>query len=314
MRERVYWVDDEALAGRAAGLTLVVREQSDARLVLESTRSGRLRLRAGSEPILWARIEEHYEGVWLLRRATTESPAVVRPIRASDARAIDTTPGWLRFFASELAASPRSPLDRGTWHLTEVLGAPEAPPEIPRVRELARAPERSRLEYFRWGVSASNAVFPLRSLEAADAARVKAWRKHARAGTLPPVLVWFVCGAETPLLIDGHDRLRAALAEGVTPRAVVLWQSVERDDREADRWRASVAESYVKAHLREDSLSAQTRRGLNDALVRAFRGSYGAPISVARARPGLDASWCAEVAAELGADSEDARELCSDAA
>jgi hypothetical protein len=45
-----------------------------------------------------------------------------------------------------------------------------------------------------------------------------------RDGTLPPVLVTFVSGLDMFVLLDGHDRLRAALAEGTVPPILVLWK------------------------------------------------------------------------------------------
>ena len=45
--------------------------------------------------------------------------------------------------------------------------------------------------------------------------RVKMWRKRAREGTLPPVLVYDVSALTMFALLDGHDRYAAARAEGV---------------------------------------------------------------------------------------------------
>ncbi|MGB8939405.1 MAG: hypothetical protein WCD21_04060 [Streptomyces sp.] len=42
----------------------------------------------------------------------------------------------------------------------------------------------------------------------ADDPRVKAYRKQARDGTLPPVLLWWVSGLDCHLVLDGHAGLR----------------------------------------------------------------------------------------------------------
>jgi hypothetical protein len=65
-------------------------------------------------------------------------------------------------------------------------------------------------------------VLPLRPLPAPDASRVKAYRKHVREGTLAPVLLWWVSFLDGWLLLDGHDRAAAALAEGTEPAGVEL--------------------------------------------------------------------------------------------
>ena len=44
---------------------------------------------------------------------------------------------------------------------------------------------------------------------------MKSWRKRAREGTLPPVLVHAVSALDMFVLLDGHDRFAAAVAEEV---------------------------------------------------------------------------------------------------
>ena len=62
----------------------------------------------------------------------------------------------------------------------------------------------------------------LRDPSAEDSGRVKAWRKVAREGLLPPALLYFVSGLDSWLVLDGHDRLLAARLEGVAPTALTL--------------------------------------------------------------------------------------------
>jgi hypothetical protein len=64
----------------------------------------------------------------------------------------------------------------------------------------------------------------------ADDSRVKAYRKQAREGTLPPVLLWCVSGLDCHLILDGHARFAAAVAESVEPPLLQLHRTVPRDD------------------------------------------------------------------------------------
>lgn len=316
-RRSIYWHDVElpAGSGRFAGLTIHVPEDRRPGLVLESSPSRRLRLSAGDEPLLWARIDAHC-GAWVLRRETTASPSIVPPIRAREARAHDCIEDWMRFFARRLAASTRSPLRRGTWQLTELrrhdphdryepVDADGAPL---RATGLFDVLGRSRLSYERYGVVPPYAVVSLRSIDR-QSARVKAWRKHARDGTLPPLLLWDLGGVEVPVLLDGHDRLAAAFAEHIAPCVVLLcqWQAREVEVRAATR--EGVEAEYAKAYANEALLSPGARVRLNAQLSRVHSGAtYRHSVTVARARPALDALWMREVAAELvGDDSELAR-------
>ncbi|GAA5017110.1 hypothetical protein [Streptomyces siamensis] len=60
--------------------------------------------------------------------------------------------------------------------------------------------------------------------------RVKAYRKQAREGALPPVLLWWVSGLDCHVILDGHARLAAAIAESVELPLLHLNRSVPRDD------------------------------------------------------------------------------------
>jgi len=47
-------------------------------------------------------------------------------------------------------------------------------------------------------------------------------RKLARDGELPPLLVMWISGLQCYVVLDGHDRLQAAVLEGTTPHALGL--------------------------------------------------------------------------------------------
>ena len=66
-----------------------------------------------------------------------------------------------------------------------------------------------------------------------DDSRVKAYRKQAGDGTLPPVLLWWVSGLDCHLILDGHARLAAAVAESVEPPLLQLHRTMAGEDRAA---------------------------------------------------------------------------------
>ncbi|MFG2333996.1 hypothetical protein ACGFMM_30875 [Streptomyces sp. NPDC048604] len=88
--------------------------------------------------------------------------------------------------------------------------------------------------------SGSWEVLPLRPMPGPRDSRVKAYRKQAREGTLPPVLLWWVSGLDCHLVLDGHARLAAAIAEFIEPPLLQLHRTVPRDGLDA-RWRRAVA-------------------------------------------------------------------------
>ncbi|MBX3249991.1 MAG: hypothetical protein KF901_22630 [Myxococcales bacterium] len=130
---------------------------------------------------------------------------------------------------------------------------------------------------------------------------MRSWRKHAREGTLPPVLLTYVTGWCTHLLLDGHDRLVAALAEGVLPRVAMLAcvDVVEQEPSEIER------DGFVRAYESIlASASIESRQRLNRELIDRFRSSV-TQLASTRARfvgdPSWDARWDAEVEGESSA-------------
>ena len=55
------------------------------------------------------------------------------------------------------------------------------------------------------------------------------------AGILPPVLLWWISGLDCHVVLDGHDRLVAALSEDVEPPVLALSSvSTEQAARDTD--------------------------------------------------------------------------------
>ena len=70
-------------------------------------------------------------------------------------------------------------------------------------------------------------LWPLRLPSQADDGRIKAWRKSARAGTLPPAVLLYVSVIGAYLVLDGHDRIHAAVLEDVPPPLIAIWPARE---------------------------------------------------------------------------------------
>lgn len=88
-------------------------------------------------------------------------------------------------------------------------------------------------------------MLPLRQLSGSGTARVKAYRRQYREGVLPPVLLWWVSGLDTFLVLDGHDRLVAALAEAGRPHVLALAR--ERPDQ----WATRYAQPLISHHAEQ---------------------------------------------------------------
>jgi hypothetical protein len=165
---------------------------------------------------------------------TDEYRSFVPPLRADVGRALAGSPQrWAHRFAQYLIESSESPLHEGRWLLSC-----ESPLPHWRHTSTSHAEYWSSMlveghpdGYIDWFLhSGAWEVLPLRPVPGPDDSRVKAYRKQAREGTLPPVLLWWVSGLDCHLILDGHARLAAAIAESVEPPLLHLHRTRERDD------------------------------------------------------------------------------------
>ncbi|MEM9860704.1 MAG: hypothetical protein AAF938_03715 [Myxococcota bacterium] len=308
------------------GLTLTVEARRPG-LVLEYLGQRKLRLSRRGEPFFWARVERAYQGLWMARRDRPESLAVIPPIAASEARSIHTVEGWMRFFAHALAASDGSPLRAGDWQLTEQRAKEETLAErewlepafiryepvdsnrLPQDVYGLLGPEATlHAGYMSW-ISMRCEVRCLRSCSESDASRINAWRKHARAQTLPPILLWWIGAFNMHVVLDGHDRLHAAKLEGVRPAVISLWQpDVSVDPRPDVDERNEALRRHRRIYEAEAKLSDESRHRANIALANAFRPPRSVRTS-ATARGNALAEWTREVKAAVS-DAKLARKIC----
>ncbi|MFF2960026.1 hypothetical protein ACFVT1_14240 [Streptomyces sp. NPDC057963] len=217
--------------GTWIGLSLDVQDRQKPGLCVFSA-GPQLLVSQLSRPVLLAVVDEHLQGLDFWR--TNEYRSFVPPLRADVGRALAGSPErWAHRFAQYLIDSPDSPLHEGRWLLS-----------CDSLLRRWRPADASHAEY--WGSmivdghpagyldwffhSHSWEVLPLRPMPDADDSRVKAYRKQAREGTLPPVLLWWVSGLDSHLILDGHARLAAAIAESIDPPLLQLHRAVPRDD------------------------------------------------------------------------------------
>ncbi|ELS52534.1 hypothetical protein [Streptomyces viridochromogenes] len=217
--------------GTWTGLSLEVQSPDRPGLCLFSA-DWRLLLTQRSRRVLLAAVDEDHHGVEFWR--TDAYRSVVPPLRAGTGRALAGRPDrWAYRFARHLLDSPDSPLHEGRWLLSCASpllrwnhgGLPQS--EYWASMLVEGHPDG----YLDWFVhSGSWEILPLRQLPDADDGRVKAYRKQARDGTLPPVLLWWVSGLDCHLILDGHARLAAAVAESTAPSLLHLHRTSPSDE------------------------------------------------------------------------------------
>lgn len=248
---------------------------------LQAAMGGYLRLVGPDGPLVWGKGDSY--GVEIVR-APGARLHVIPPIRADQA---DQAPGvsgspefdgwWTRWFAERLRESPATPLAPGR----RALLAPGNPlATIWRLDELLDELRDQRGDFeLDWD---HPALLLVRELSDAGDGRVKMWRKRVRDRTLPPVLVWWCRGLFTSVVLDGHDRVHAALLEDTLPDVIVLADVTPRasDALEQDRQEALDLATTVGSRS-VAGLAAATNTVLGadwDPRVAWRRGTPGFPL------------------------------------
>lgn len=211
------------------GLVMAPSQPRRPGLRMEVAAGQRMLLHQGGRHILFASVDGDHGGVSLFRTGRYRSP--IPHLRAAHARNVadgdsaSWTSRWAYYFADRLTEEPGGPLHDGTWMLTPHVDGlkRDSPSHNPAQRWqqiIAAGDPDGYLDWFTrsgcWG------VVPLNKLPEPDDGRVKSYRKQLRDGILPPVLLWWISGLDCYVLLDGHHRLIAALAEDQEPALLAL--------------------------------------------------------------------------------------------
>lgn len=223
------------------GVLTEIRGPCEPRLKAELSEVRRFRIVQGDDPLLWCRAWPDWYGVEVAWDQPLSS--VIPPISANAARDVADAEGarWMQRWAHRmldlLMSSTSGPLHDGRWTV-EPMAVAHAPSVLAMkglrlisvdVDEDLQGTGSGSLY---WGNQRAQVV-PLRPLSPIDAARVKAFRKLANEGLLPPVLLWWVNGLAAPVILDGHDRFTAARAENLGPPMLCLSHVMSVEDARA---------------------------------------------------------------------------------
>lgn len=293
-------------------------------LRVEACKPRCLRIVASCRPVLWARIAVDYGDYDAVRGVESGSLGVLPPLVASQVDEMTAVaepqraPAWSRLYARLLETSPVSPVHEGEWLIS--LSRPgsasgELPPQL--IEQIVAQKAGGTVD---WDYGTSLYPFTLRTLSSAQDGRVKAWRKHVRAGTLPPILLHWVSGFDAPLVLDGHDRLLAAALEGASASSLTLLRvSVEPADLAHGRLVQDALETSMAAAERLQAEAGRQRLArvqrlwsvehANALLLGEFATRLELLPSRAWPLPGGVARWAREVEQATSAQGVDSFNL-----
>jgi hypothetical protein len=315
----LHWrdIDDRTHPGKWDGLLLTVADRASGAFEVAMYPPMRcMRLSIADEPLLWAMVEAAHDGCAVLRAERRESLGVVPPIPFADIDGMGRhgmhgwLRGWAKYFALRLRDSLRSPLHTGLWMMQPMYGAGGMIPSI-YVDAMLNPDRRLYVEWF----GGDSGPLPLRDLSNPDDGRVKAWRKKAREGTLPPVLLLYISGLAEYVLLDGHDRLLAAHLEGVAVHGLRLSRVRELEfsnNANGDELMARLAKTkvYVRSSRHPVRIAGQIDLDkLNEMVLGKHVPMLLTERTLAMPLAGGYAQWESEVRAEAAAHGIDPKDL-----
>lgn len=293
-------------------------------LHFEAAPGYRLRLSSGGQPLLWVRVDGYWDQCGFLR-GVTSAPWGLPSLSAAEVREVthasDTLPwweAWMWRLGRALARPDHPVLHAGRWCLrpvrairpaVEAYRYPISPmdwrfgqqPSAPHSLEGVLRFERFWVEdWAPYGLPSEEGMFqgavvPLREPSPAEDGRVKSWRKFARAGALPPALLLYVDLLGKWLVIDGHDRIHAALLEGGAPPLLGLWPVHEQVLAFSPEGQRSLMET-AELRLRDGAPQSVVDR-VNRMLLLNFEELKRGTVTRAWVLQGGRSAWVAEVLA-----------------
>jgi hypothetical protein len=281
----------------------------------------RLRVMSGGQPLLWLRIDGWWDRSGFLR-GPAGTPWRLPAISAPEVREVTHAPGsplwweaWVWRAARALARPEHPLLYAGRWCLRPVQAIRASkgdrypistmewrfgqPPCAPHSLEGVQRFEPFWIEdWTAYGPPSEEGMFqgavvPLRAPSSEEDGRVKSWRKRARDGTLPPALLLYVDLPGKWLVLDGHDRIHAAVLEGISAPLLGLWPVHEEVLPSSPEGQQGVLQA-AEFHLRAGATPSVVDR-VNRFLLLNFRGVRRSTVTRAWPLKGGLQAWREEV-------------------
>ncbi len=244
---QLHYFDDLAdFRGESAdwlGFILSIKQAGKARLRVNSARNWHLRVVFDKQPLLWAHMPELDYQVLRLYRQLPQQLELLPSMPAAyvyQAQALAQQAQrqhYLRWFAHQLQTRPNLCLRDGhaVLHWASQQDCPVHYLMRRRPCDWQAAMSQHERDFslavlleLDWGLCGNGSIVPLKASSPAGHGRLKWWRKQARQGKLPPILLWRIAALDVWLILDGHLRLQACLEEGIAPDYVLLDSYIEQ--------------------------------------------------------------------------------------
>lgn len=307
----MYWEDRYSDNDIWAELRIFNIDGSSPYLKLYSGGQRRLKLELGKESVLWGAVDGGHLAAWTLIEYNRTAEDIVPPIHSSSVKVLAYSDDqyysyWSRYFARVLFNGQsklgfrQASLRKGKTSLTkqENLLFPFYQRQVspPNIYDFEEVFEKNRYIETDWHTySGDMGLMALKKKVPENHGRLKYWMKTVRSQSCPPILVMFIHPLDKFIILDGHLRLQAFLAQGVEPQFLVVSPFIDHEMPE----RKEFQDRFMRGVNRR--LSRKTKRKLsvkelNELIIPVFDNRpFTSFITLSRAKRDFETLWKKEV-------------------
>ncbi|MGK3115660.1 ParB/Srx family N-terminal domain-containing protein [Candidatus Pantoea formicae] len=317
-----YWKDLFDRNDDWQGLELTVSMNLGGSQAMEmlSGSHGRMALQVAGKTLFWATMLNDHSGIWLVFNTNhSDGQTLIPPVTSKDIEKVISkaelarTKEWSRYFSRKLMNTSLSLLTAKRWLIRPMEIKHQSP--LSKISDTVKNwrfyspqstgnigfswnlygedfpdlvdPNKVRLVDWWWG---GNLLLGRYAIQP-NTGRLKWWRKKCREGSLPPILVWYVAGLGSYVILDGHYRLQAAIEEEIPPSFLVLSELHEQDLASDQNHQERVVRGLEK-QLKSPKCNLD---GVNQTLINLYDTRYIYASTHSRATLGEGTQWIQEV-------------------
>lgn len=265
------------------GLNITIQEQDrKPNFYIETCGERFFRLKYTNQTLFWARQHFIHYGACIIK--TFSQPKIeehlVSPILSHDIEnnrnlsELEKLKAWSKYFVFALKRNKNAFYYNGNWEIKAFIPITGSW-DYRRINnkesylgysDLEKSINNDVMQYVSWFCSNNNPL-DFVSLRVVDknSGRLKWWRKKVRENTLPPILLYFVSGLDTYIILDGHYRLMASILENVAPNILTI-SPYQRHTYNIDPSRKTQMLNTLENRKRNRQLNTKQK---NDLLIQA---------------------------------------------
>lgn len=260
MKNRFEQINSDS--GELMGYSLEINDERKSVLQVVSYPGFKSKTQIKNESIIYSNISSDYWGSWSLMNKQSDDFKIFPFIKSSDIEqfklsGLEYKNYWLSYFRKAIEFSSYKFIPNGSWKMiySESVNSDwkyqnnkVGKTNLKGHQELKEVYESENPTYSDFEIS--NIPIAIKQTPHEESGRVKFWRKKIKEESLPPIVLVHLSQLSNSIIIDGHSRLLASIIEGVPPKLIILYPTIEQeispDINRADKRAKALVKQFEK--------------------------------------------------------------------